>query len=113
MIFAQSVVLIFLSAYSGLDAPGIGNALEAPLKASQVDVMDRIFPDAAPEPMKYKEPIHVPRGGNAAFQFAVTAGKSGLCEMSVGSIRRSDGNELACSKKLFHLRYEQQTRCFY
>ena len=104
MILAESMIIVVLSTYCGLDAaPNTGRDAEPSLKVFPVDVLDRIFSDMEPGPMKYTEPVHVPRGGNAAFQFAVTARESGLCEISVSSIRHSDGAELACSTKLFHL----------
>ena len=98
----EPIVIVMLSAYSGFGvAPS--EAETSSLNAVQVDVMDRVFPDIAPDSMKYTDPVDVPRGGSIAFQFAVTAEESGTCEMSIGSVRRTDGTELACSTELFHL----------
>lgn len=41
------------------------------LNAHQVDILDRIYPDIPPQPMKFDKPRMVPRGGDIAFQFAV------------------------------------------
>ena len=97
------IVFIFFVNFSLNATAGDSKKPEGFLQVVQVDVLDRIFPDLAPEPMKYTEPTDVPRGGNIAFQFAVTAKQSGSCKMSIISIRRPDGKELACQTKLYNI----------
>jgi len=73
------------------------------LKIIQVDTLERVFPDVFPEPMEYEVPISVPRGGKVAFQFAVLSQEDAVCEMSVSSIRKTDGTSFSGTAKLYEL----------
>ena len=65
-----------------------------PATSSRVDVLDRVYPDQPPPVLNDDQPISVPRGGGAAFQFAATSSRDASCTIDVGPLRREDGKPL-------------------
>ena len=102
-------LIVFVSSYALSERSAYSMDKQAPqptgndLNVVQVDALDRVFSDLAPEPEKYKQPISVPRGGKTAFQFAVTSAKGGSCEISVSSLARADGVAMAGAVKLHEI----------
>lgn len=64
------------------------------VKVVRVDVCDRLYPDREPPNFVEIGPISVPRGGSAAFQFAVTGQKDVSCKMNLAAVTRDDGRVL-------------------
>jgi hypothetical protein len=103
---SQMVLLAFLGV--ALIPPGECEAQVEPdrqplLSAVRVDVLERVFPDMPPEAAAYTDPISVPRGGSAAFQFAVRARADAECTMTVRPVQREDGLALAGSVATYQL----------
>ena len=65
------------------------------LRIVQVDALARVFPDREPVPMQRGEPVAVPRGGSAAFQFVLSSAKAGSAKLSVQALRTEEGHALA------------------
>ena len=97
------LTLIILAGCSQKDSrgsvyPPLGN-----LDIIPVDTMDRVFPDIAPKPMLYTDPISVPRGGKVAFQYAVTSVVGLTYTMSVSPAKRSDDTVLSGAYTLYEI----------
>ncbi len=75
----------------------------AALRVARVDALDRVFPDRPPPAASETKPIHIPRGGVAAFQFAVTSGRAGACRVRVGRITGPDGAAFPGEERVFVL----------
>jgi len=75
------------------------------LNLHQVDSLERIFSDRPSVPVENEEPRSVPRGGQAALQFAaMTRDKSARpFNLEVSPIKNADGTPLAGKVKLYEL----------
>jgi len=67
---------------------------DATLRVIPVDALERVFPDRAPNPMQYTEPLAVPLGGSAAFQFAVSSPRPGTAKLRTQGLRTAEGRAL-------------------
>jgi hypothetical protein len=57
----------------------------------QVDAATRVYPDLAPEPMQYAEPLSVPRGASLPLHFVVMAKQADTYNVTVSAITGPHG----------------------
>ncbi|OHB58668.1 MAG: hypothetical protein A2Y12_14145 [Planctomycetes bacterium GWF2_42_9] len=73
------------------------------LYAVCVDSLDRVFPDQTPAEKSSFEPISLPKGGTAAFQYAVMAPTNGTCKFTILPAIDANGIRLGEISKSYHL----------
>lgn len=72
--------------------------------AIRVDSLDRVFTDLPSMPPEFMEPISVPCGGKAAFQFALMSRKIGECDIKISLPKGfDDKNALIYCLKSVHI----------
>ena len=67
------------------------------LSAALVELLDNQFPDRPPEPVLRPEPLSVPRGAHAPFQFVVTSTEDTTCRMEVLPLKMANGKTMDAS----------------
>ncbi|HJN15701.1 MAG TPA: hypothetical protein QGH10_09435, partial [Armatimonadota bacterium] len=85
---------------------GVAMAQEQPdasLSVVLVDALERVFPDRAPTPAQYAEPMAVPLGGGAAFQFAISSPGAGTVKLNTQAFRTEAGDALDATVTIYEV----------
>jgi len=75
--------------------------LQPPLRVVPVDALERVFPDRAPTPAQYADPLAVPLGGSAAFQFALCSLRAGMAKVHTEALRTAAGRPLDATVTIY------------
>ena len=73
------------------------------VKIIPVDSMSRVYPDKTPQETGAVSPVHVPRGGEASFQFALTTDAATQCMVKTSPILNEQNSFISGSTKIYHL----------
>jgi len=85
---------------------GVGTKAEQvkpEFEARQIDLLTRVFPDRSPDERIYTEPIHVPRGAKACFQFVVKSDMPVSCSFILDAIRGRRGQTLLVEPHVYRV----------